>query len=366
MIPSALKETWEEAEKQIDAGENEAALETLRAAWAEHGDTADHANTWKLVGDAKQAIGESAQPINRKMLREASKAYQSALKKDAKHRDARRASNALRTKMDGLGIRSSTLPKLVDDGTPTIYGMIAILIVGMLLLTSIKYMPEIKHALHLTSESSDDWDATLTLELYPDAAPKTVASFKDNSRNSRYDGIAFHRVIDGFMVQGGDISCGTQPLGSADCSAGTGGYSGIWYGQGQEGDMTTWTMPDEFDCAQANPEDSSSPWVGTCHAPGMLAMANSGPDTGGSQFYLVDKDSTPSHLNGKHAVFGMATDDSTYLGSSIGGIELIDMLSKVPTIGGDAQNADQPVNPPYIHSIEIDGDVAHMHLIIPS
>jgi len=364
MIPSALKETWEEAEKQIDAAENEAALETLRAAWAEHGDTADHANTWKLVGDAKQALGESRQPINRKMLREASNAYQSALKKDAKHRDARRAANALRAKMDGLGIRSSSLPKLIDDGTPTIYGMMAILVIGMLLLTSIKYMPEIKNALHITSESSDDWDATLAIELYPTAAPKTVDSFKDHARNGRYEGIAFHRVIDGFMVQGGDISCGTQPLGSADCSAGTGGYSGIWYGQGQEGDMTTWAMPDEFDCTET-PEGSGQ-WVGTCHAPGMLAMANSGPDTGGSQFYLVDKDSTPSHLNGKHAVFGMATDASTYLGSSIGGIELVDLLSKVPTVGGQAQNADQPLNAPYIHSIDIDGDIAYMRLIIPS
>ncbi|MDP6098975.1 MAG: peptidylprolyl isomerase [Candidatus Thalassarchaeaceae archaeon] len=362
MIPSALKDTWEEVEKQIDAGENDAALETLRAAWAEHGDTANHANTWKLVGDAKQALGESSQPINRKMLRDAGKAYQSALQKDAKHRDARRASNALRAKMDGLGIRSSPLPKLIDDGTPTIYGMISILVVGMLLLTSIKFMPEIKQALGLVQESTDDWDATLAIELYPSAAPKTIDSFKDHAHNGRYEGIAFHRVIDGFMVQGGDISCGAQPLGSAGCNAGTGGYSGIWYGQGQEDDITTWSMPDEFDCTQT---DTNSPWVGTCHAPGMLAMANSGPNTGGSQFYLVDKDSTPSHLNGKHTVFGMATDDSTYLGSSIGGIELVNMLSEVPTIGGDEPNADQPSNPPYIHSIEIDGDIAYMHLIMP-
>ncbi|HJM19661.1 MAG TPA: peptidylprolyl isomerase [Candidatus Thalassarchaeaceae archaeon] len=358
MIPSALKETWEEVEKQIDAGDNEAALESLRGAWAEHGDAAAHANTWKLVGDAKQAIGESAQPINRKMLREASNAYESALKKDPKHRDARRAANALRVKMDGLGIRSSSLPKLVDDGTPTIYGMIAILVVGMLLLTSVKFMPEIKQALGLVNESTDDWDATLVIELYPDAAPKTVDSFKDHSRNGRYDGIAFHRVIDGFMVQGGDISCGSQPLGSASCSAGTGGYSAIWYGQGQESDMTTWQMPDEFDCTETS--QGSGQWVGTCHAPGMLAMANSGPSTGGSQFYLVDKDSTPSHLNGKHTVFGMATDDSTYHGSSIGGIELINTLSEVPTTEGD-----QPLNPPYIHSIEIDGDMAYMNLIMP-
>ena len=230
----------------------------------------------------------------------------------------------------------------------------------MLLLTSIKYMPEIKAALHLTSEESSDWDATLAIELYPDAAPKTVDSFKDHSRNGRYDGIAFHRVIDGFMVQGGDISCSAYPLtqSSTSCNPGTGGYSAMWYGQGDQNDMTTWTMPDEFDCAETS--QGSGQWVGTCHAPGMLAMANSGPNTGGSQFYLVDKDSTPSHLNGKHSVFGMATDDSTYLGSDIGGIELIERMSVLPTDEGD-----RPLSPPYIHSIEIDGNIAYMHLIFP-
>ena len=348
MIPDALKDVWEDAEKQIDSGLNDEALETLRKAWEEHGDAADHANTWKLVGDAKQAIAASSEPVNKKMLREANKAYQSALSKDSKHRGARRASNAIQIKMDGLGIRKSSMPKLVDDGTPTIYGMLDILVVGMLFLTTVKYMPEIKSALNLNSESSNDWDATLVVELHPDAAPKTVASFKDHARNGKYDYIAFHRVIDNFMVQGGDIECSIIPLGTADCSPGTGGYSAFWYGQGIEGDHTTWTMPDEFDPNYR-------------HVPGALAMANAGADTGGSQFYFVDKDASPSHLDDKHTIFGTATDDSTYLGSSIDGIDLINKLSEVP-VGDD----DKPLNPPYIHSIEIDGDIARMHLLIPS
>jgi len=56
----------------------------------------------------------------------------------------------------------------------------------------------------------------------------------------------------------------------------------------------------------------------------------------------------------------MATDDSTYLGSDIGGIELIDRMSVLPTDEGD-----RPLSPPYIHSIEIDGNMAYMHLIFP-
>ena len=361
MIPSGLKGAWESAEKQIDAGEYDDALKTLRESWSEHGDKANHANTWTLVGDAKQALADGSSPANRKMLREASKAYQSALKKDPKHRDARRASNALQAKMDGLGIRTSSLPKLIDDGTPTIYGLFSIMLVGMLILTSIKYMPEIKAALHLTSEESSDWDATLAIELDSQAAPKTVDSFKDHARNSRYDGIAFHRVIDGFMVQGGDIENGAYPLTVG--GAGSGGYSAIWYGQGDQNDITTWTIPDEFDCAETS--EGSGQWVGTCHAPGALSMANSGPNTGGSQFFIVDKDSTPSHLNGAHTIFGLVTDDSTYLGSGIGGIELVDKISLVPTIGGGGGDADKPLSPPYIHSIEIDGNMAYMHLIIP-
>ncbi len=347
MIPSGLKDAWSEAGGLIDSGDYQESLVRLRSAWTEHGDKADHANTWTLVGDAKQALAEQSEPVNKKMLREALNAYQSALKKDAKHRDARRASNALQAKMDGMGIRTSGLPKLVDDGTPTLYGMVAIVVVGMLLLTSIKYMPEIKAALGLTAEDSDDWDATLVLDLYPEAAPKTVESFKNHAQNGRFDGIAFHRIIDGFMVQGGDIENGAYPL-TENSAAGTGGYSAIWYGQGNQDDMTTWTMPDEF-----HPN--------YVHGPGILSMANSGANTGGSQFFIVDKDSTPSHLDNVHTVFGKVNDDSSYLGSQIDGITLVDKLSEVPTSSGD-----QPDDPPYIHSIEIDGDVAKMHLILPA
>jgi cyclophilin family peptidyl-prolyl cis-trans isomerase len=106
-------------------------------------------------------------------------------------------------------------------------------------------------------------------------------------------------------------------------------------------------MPDEFNSAYR-------------HGPGILSMANSGANTGGSQFFIVDKDSTPDHLDDKHSVFGIVTDDSTYLGSGIGGIELVERMSILPVDEGD-----RPLNPPYIHSIEIDGNMAYMHLIFP-
>jgi cyclophilin family peptidyl-prolyl cis-trans isomerase len=107
-------------------------------------------------------------------------------------------------------------------------------------------------------------------------------------------------------------------------------------------DQKSWKIPDEFD-------DNYR------HAPGTLAMANAGPNTGGSQFYLVDKDSTPSHLDGVHTVFGKAT-EGVYQGKAIGGIEVIDQISQVQT---------NPLGPTYIKNIAIDGDSAIMEIVIP-
>jgi peptidylprolyl isomerase len=108
----------------------------------------------------------------------------------------------------------------------------------------------------------------VTIELYPSIAPLAVANFVGHIENDYYDNLIFHRVIDGFMIQGGD------PLGT-----GTGGES-IW---GKN-------FPDEFsDEARFDSE-------------GMLAMANSGPMTNGSQFFITT--SKPEWLNDKHTIFG--------------------------------------------------------------
>jgi cyclophilin family peptidyl-prolyl cis-trans isomerase len=103
------------------------------------------------------------------------------------------------------------------------------------------------------------------VELFDDQAPKTVNNFVFLARNGFYDGTTFHRVLDGFMAQGGD------PTGT-----GTGG-PGYQF------------------------EDEISPDL-TFDRPGLLAMANSGPNTNGSQFFIT-YDATP-HLNGLHTIFG--------------------------------------------------------------
>ncbi len=109
----------------------------------------------------------------------------------------------------------------------------------------------------------------IVIELFADKAPVTVNNFVFLSRDGFYDGVTFHRVIKGFMAQGGD------PTGS---------------GRGGPG----YRFADEFHPALRHDQ------------PGVLSMANAGPDTNGSQFFITYRD-TP-HLDGKHAVFGQVVE----------------------------------------------------------
>lgn len=105
----------------------------------------------------------------------------------------------------------------------------------------------------------------IIVELYPTYAPKTVNNFVFLARQGFYDGIKFHRVINNFMVQGGD------PTGT-----GTGGPG--------------YRFEDEV---RGNPLK---------HETGVISMANAGANTNGSQFFITH--SPQPHLNGKHTVFG--------------------------------------------------------------
>lgn len=123
-------------------------------------------------------------------------------------------------------------------------------------------MTDLENTLYL-----DLKDGRVVIELRPDLAPKHVARIKELARQGFYDGVAFHRVIDGFMAQGGD------PTGT--------GMGGPGY-----------QYPGEFEHAARARHD----------APGVLSMANAGPGTDGSQFFLTFVP-TP-HLDGNHTVFG--------------------------------------------------------------
>ncbi len=140
----------------------------------------------------------------------------------------------------------------------------------------------------------------IRLELFPEDAPKTVENFETLARKGFYDGLAFHRVIEDFMIQGG---C---PRGD-----GTGGPG--------------YTFEDE---------PNAHPVVR-----GSLAMANAGPDTNGSQFFIVTADACP-WLDGKHTVFGRVVD----------GMDVVDAISRVPK-----DSRDRPTDPVVIDRIELSG-----------
>lgn len=172
----------------------------------------------------------------------------------------------------------------------------------------------------------------IKIKLFPEKAPKTVENFVTHSKNGYYNGLKFHRVINDFMIQGGD------PRGN-----GTGGES-IWGG----------SFPDEFDPELHNLR-------------GALSMANSGANTNGSQFFIVQAREVPANMleqmrdledNGfpaditaayaelggtpwldfRHTVFGQVTD----------GMDVVDKIAAVET------NNDVPCEDVILSSIDIE------------
>lgn len=130
---------------------------------------------------------------------------------------------------------------------------------------------------------------TLVAELYAAEAPKTVENFEKLANQGFYDGVKFHRVIDEFVVQGGDPYSRDLPAG--DRRIGTGGPG--------------WQIPCE---TAGNPHK---------HEVGALSMAHAGKNTGGSQFFVVLSEANTRHLNGVHTVFGKVTQGLEFLPSIV-------------------------------------------------
>jgi cyclophilin family peptidyl-prolyl cis-trans isomerase len=139
---------------------------------------------------------------------------------------------------------------------------------------------------------------TIELELYEEDAPKTVGNFVKLARDGFYNGVIFHRVIEDFMIQSGD------PTGT--------GSGGPGY--------------------QFEDEDNQHRVER-----GALAMANAGPNTNGSQFFIVTADSCP-WLDGKHTVFGRVTS----------GMDVVDGISRVAK-----DTRDKPLEEVRIESVEV-------------
>jgi peptidyl-prolyl cis-trans isomerase B (cyclophilin B) len=138
----------------------------------------------------------------------------------------------------------------------------------------------------------------ITVELFSDLSPNTASKIIKYTKEGVYDNTLFHRVIDNFMIQGGDPN-------TKDPSK-----SGL-YGTGDAGEKFDDEINDEL------------------LVKGSFAMANSGPDTNGSQFFIVTAESTP-WLDGAH----------TNVGKVIGGMDIVEAISKVETQPNDRPTED--------------------------
>ena len=150
----------------------------------------------------------------------------------------------------------------------------------------------------------------IVLEFFDDTAPKHVESFKLHAQNGYYDGTTFHRVIPGFMIQGGDPLTKSEDRGRH----GTGGNAAKYFGIGTESEESTWDLPAEF---------SSTP-----HERGILSMARSqNPDSGGSQFFICVADAR--FLDNKYTVFGKV----------VSGLDVVDAIVNAPRDAKDNPDA---------------------------
>ena len=332
-LPSELQAALDMAKKLVDSGDSEKALGVLRdTAWDATKTNSHKARVLSAAADAYIARGESDPANRKKHWQTAHKNYQKSLKLESSNKETRRNMNRLASMMDEQAISLGSGFQILDDGSPTPLGVIAIVGFILVFLVAFKFTGDAienepaSESILVTMEVSyvhpDNPDSrvegSIVIELYPDDAPKHVESFLSHVDNFRYDSTTFHRVINDFMIQGGDV----------EHLNGGGGYAANFYGfcNGQDSADDTcggagqdaWTIPDEAD-------------NGLLHSPGVLAMAKTSADnTAGSQFYIVPSDSTPSHLDGIHTVFGKV----------VSGQDVVDAISEVET----SSSGDGPVD----------------------
>ncbi len=146
----------------------------------------------------------------------------------------------------------------------------------------------------------------IKIELFKEQVPKTAGNFATLAKEGFYDGVRFHRVIQGFMIQSGD------PLSKEESQK-------AYWGTGGPG----YKFEDEF-------------VKGLSNVSGTISMANSGPNTNGSQFFINTADN--SFLDGKHSVFGKVVE----------GMDVVSKIESTPTEPGD-----KPVDDMVINSVEL-------------
>ena len=327
MADDKYRDAWKKSEKALASGNADESLRILRDIDSD----GEHATTLRIAGEATWAIANHES--SKSEYRKAASLLRDAVKKDPRDKKANSTYNSLLNEMQNKGIKETTIPRLINDGTPTLAGMVSLILVILLSLVALKMATTSSSDIPTEATLEFSWTdtggeiqtGTVVVELYAEEAPKHVENFGLLAEEGRYDDTVFHRIISNFMMQGGDFTNGD----------GSGGHAAKFYGycNGQESDNsadcppTSYTVPDEAD-------------NGLTHEPYALSMAKtSAPHTGGSQFFIVDPDAkgqdgspgTP-HLDGVHTVFGMVVD----------GFEHIDTITSICDAQGYCTNDKTP------------------------
>ena len=317
MASEEVQKAWSRAEADLKKGKHAGVVDLMRETDSE----GKHAMTWYLAGLARREEAKLSGAAS--TYRQAAKNLRTATQMDRRTKRYNTAYNDLLNEMTEKRISEYLIPPLLKDGTPTLtsFGLMgAVFLAVLFALSQAGSSPAltgdevVRMSLTWTDADGTDRSGDVTIQIHADA-PAHASSFMQHVNEGTYDGTIFHRVIDGFMIQGGDF----------ENSDGTGGYAASWQGycNGQ-------AEPNSANCAQNQytlPDEVSN---GRLHDVCTLSMAKtSSPHTGGSQFFLIPEDSNdgqgPNWLDGQHTVFGTITD----------GCEHVTSISNVRTGSGD-------------------------------
>lgn len=326
MADDAMRDAWEKAANDITKGKNEGALQALRAADPQ----AIEPMTARLVGEATWNIAKAND--SKSDYRKAAMFLREASIKNPKDKKTSSLYNKLLNEMQEKRISETVIPRMFNNGGPTLAGMVVIFGVFLVILailagansSSSSSQSNVVMEITWTDTNNVEHSGKIWIEFYDDDTPMHAESFRANAEAGRYDGTIFHRIVDGFMIQGGDFENGD----------GTGAHAGKFFGycapsfsqtDDCRNDMTNWVIPAEF---------------GQTHDPGTIAAArSSNENSAGGQFYLVDSDGAYS-LDGQYTAFGKAYRGEID-GSSTSGVEVIDAISQVQCQSADGKCSDQ-------------------------
>jgi hypothetical protein len=192
----------------LDKGNTSGCLDLLR----EVDSSGEHATTLRLAGEATWANAKKKD--SKAEYRKAASLLRDSVKKAPRNKANNSVYNELLNEMQDKGIKETNLPRLLNDGTPTIAGLgalVGVIILALLLVKAATYTPptdlptEAKMRLTWTDASGVYNDETITIALDPESAPVHTENLYLHAAEGNYDDSPFHRIIDGFMIQGGDF-----------------------------------------------------------------------------------------------------------------------------------------------------------------